>query len=43
MNTSQTAYYTLTSQMRLFEPMSFLPKEEDQMDIPISFELDDIF
>jgi len=43
MNTSQTAYYTLTSQMRLFEPMSFLPKEEDQMDIPISFEIGDIF
>jgi hypothetical protein len=43
MNSSNTAFYTLTSQMRLFEPMNFLPKEEDQMDIPISFELDNIF
>jgi len=43
MNTSHTAFYTMTKQMRLFEPMNFLPKEEDQMDIPISFELDDIF
>lgn len=43
MNTSHTAFYTMTKQMRLFEPMDFMPKEEDQMDIPISFELDDIF
>lgn len=43
MNTSKTAFYTDTKQMRLFNPMNFAPKEEDQMDIPITFELDKIF
>jgi hypothetical protein len=43
MNTSNTGFYCLNGEMQLFEPMTFQPKPEDQMDVPFSLDLDDIF
>jgi len=43
MNTSNTGFYCLNGEMKLFDPMTFMPTPEEQVHIPFSVELDDIF
>jgi hypothetical protein len=43
MNTSNTGFYCLNGDMQLFEPKEFKAKPEDQMDVPFTIDLEDIF
>ena len=43
MNSSNTGFYCLNGDMQLFEPKEFKAKPEDQMDVPFTIDLEDIF